>query len=330
MRTACAVVRHAGRTAPPPVTAQAGQAGQPRAPGRGQRRPGGGGMSSSMQLRAEPGAQRHHGGHAGRMAMISSTVDLSDPPRRGLASGSARGGAGMAWSVHAIPETVPDGGCMVQDAHRAVRRCRVGQVREPSISLPRHGVGREGDRRPHAVRDADPGRRPGGAELGDDPAQARRLPRRLCRLRSARGGRFRRGGVAALLADPAIVRHRGKIAATVANARAFLAVQHSHGSFAAYLWAFVDATPVVNRPPTASRCRRAPRCRTPSARICAPAASASSAAPSSMRSCRRPAWLMTIRPHASAHLPPDAHRRLAGHLLSPYRHECVRCAFFGV
>lgn len=50
-----------------------------------------------------------------------------------------------------------------------------------------------------------------------------------------------------LAGDPRIVRHRGKIAATVRNAAAYLALQRAHGSFAAYLWAFVDDTPIVTR-----------------------------------------------------------------------------------
>ena len=53
--------------------------------------------------------------------------------------------------------------------------------------------------------------------------------------------------IAALVLDPRIVRHRGKIASTVANAAAFLAVQTEFSSFAAYLWQFVDGTPVVTR-----------------------------------------------------------------------------------
>lgn len=39
-----------------------------------------------------------------------------------------------------------------------------------------------------------------------------------------------------LLNDAAIVRHRGKIEATIANARATIAVQKSHGSLAALVW----------------------------------------------------------------------------------------------
>ena len=50
-----------------------------------------------------------------------------------------------------------------------------------------------------------------------------------------------------LLADPGIVRNRLKIASTIANARAFLAVQSELGSFDRYLWSFVDGRPIVNR-----------------------------------------------------------------------------------
>jgi DNA-3-methyladenine glycosylase I len=50
-----------------------------------------------------------------------------------------------------------------------------------------------------------------------------------------------------LLLDPAIIRNRLKIESTVANARAFLAVQEEFGSFDAYAWRFVDGRPRVNR-----------------------------------------------------------------------------------
>ncbi len=53
--------------------------------------------------------------------------------------------------------------------------------------------------------------------------------------------------VARLLADPGIVRNRLKVAAAIANARAFLAVQAEFGSFDRYLWSFVGGKPIVNR-----------------------------------------------------------------------------------
>ncbi len=49
-----------------------------------------------------------------------------------------------------------------------------------------------------------------------------------------------------LLADAGIVRNRAKVAASVANARAFLEVQREFGSFAAFAWGFVGGTPIVN------------------------------------------------------------------------------------
>ena len=59
-------------------------------------------------------------------------------------------------------------------------------------------------------------------------------------------GRFIERKQAALLADAGIVRNRSKIAWSVRNARAFLAVQREFGSFDRYLWQFVDGRPVVN------------------------------------------------------------------------------------
>ena len=50
-----------------------------------------------------------------------------------------------------------------------------------------------------------------------------------------------------LLADTGIVRNRAKIDAAVDNARAFLAVQAEHGSFAEYVWRFVDDQPLQVR-----------------------------------------------------------------------------------
>jgi DNA-3-methyladenine glycosylase I len=44
-----------------------------------------------------------------------------------------------------------------------------------------------------------------------------------------------------LLADAGIVRHAGKIEATIVNARCVLDVRKEHGSFASYIWSFTDA-----------------------------------------------------------------------------------------
>jgi DNA-3-methyladenine glycosylase I len=50
--------------------------------------------------------------------------------------------------------------------------------------------------------------------------------------------------VKSLLADAGIVRNRLKIAATIQNAKAFLAVQKEFGSFDAYIWRFVGGKPI--------------------------------------------------------------------------------------
>ena len=49
-----------------------------------------------------------------------------------------------------------------------------------------------------------------------------------------------------LLANAGIVRNRLKIAASIENAKAFLAVQKEFGSFDDYIWRFVDGKPKIN------------------------------------------------------------------------------------
>jgi DNA-3-methyladenine glycosylase I len=53
--------------------------------------------------------------------------------------------------------------------------------------------------------------------------------------------------VTALLGDPGIIRHRGKIEAAIANARAVLAVREAEGCFADWLWDMAGGAPRVNR-----------------------------------------------------------------------------------
>lgn len=50
-----------------------------------------------------------------------------------------------------------------------------------------------------------------------------------------------------LLNDPGIVRNRLKIAATIQNAKAFLAVREEFGTFDCYIWRFVGGQPKQNR-----------------------------------------------------------------------------------
>jgi DNA-3-methyladenine glycosylase I len=53
--------------------------------------------------------------------------------------------------------------------------------------------------------------------------------------------------LAELLSDPAIIRNRAKVAASISNAQAFLDTQAEFGSFADYIWRFVDNEPIQNR-----------------------------------------------------------------------------------
>jgi DNA-3-methyladenine glycosylase I len=65
-----------------------------------------------------------------------------------------------------------------------------------------------------------------------------------------RMARFSDQTVARLLEDPGIVRNRLKVRGAVTNAQAFLALQEAHGSFAGYLWSWVEGRTVVNHPRT--------------------------------------------------------------------------------
>jgi DNA-3-methyladenine glycosylase I len=52
--------------------------------------------------------------------------------------------------------------------------------------------------------------------------------------------------VAALMADPGIVRNRLKVSAAIQNALSFLEVQQEYGSFDAYIWQFIGGKPKKN------------------------------------------------------------------------------------
>lgn len=59
--------------------------------------------------------------------------------------------------------------------------------------------------------------------------------------------RYGEKDVARLLADPGIIRNRAKVQSAIANARAYLQLREEEGSFADWLWRFVDGVPVHNR-----------------------------------------------------------------------------------
>ncbi|UZJ40513.1 DNA-3-methyladenine glycosylase I [Prosthecochloris sp. SCSIO W1101] len=50
-----------------------------------------------------------------------------------------------------------------------------------------------------------------------------------------------------LLGNPGIVRNRRKIESTIRNAQGVLAIQERHGSFASFVWDFVDGKPIQNQ-----------------------------------------------------------------------------------
>lgn len=59
--------------------------------------------------------------------------------------------------------------------------------------------------------------------------------------------RYGEKDAARLLADPGIVRNKLKVAATIANAKAFLAVQKEFGTFDAYIWRFAGGAPIDHK-----------------------------------------------------------------------------------
>ena len=68
----------------------------------------------------------------------------------------------------------------------------------------------------------------------------------------AKVARFGERDVARLLADESIIRNKAKIAWSIRNAQAFLALRSEHGSFDAYLWDFAGGAPILNRPRTSA------------------------------------------------------------------------------
>ncbi|RFU47472.1 DNA-3-methyladenine glycosylase I [Paraburkholderia sp. DHOC27] len=59
--------------------------------------------------------------------------------------------------------------------------------------------------------------------------------------------RFTPKHVDKLVLDESIVRHRGKIEAAIANARAVQQIRAEHGSLANFVWSFVNQTPIQNK-----------------------------------------------------------------------------------
>ena len=102
--------------------------------------------------------------------------------------------------------------------------------------------------------------------------------------------RYNTRKIHALMNDVGIVRNRAKIEGAIASAKSYLKIMEEGPGFSKLLWDFVDGRPgsTSSRRPRAYRPRR--RCRCRFRRSFRRTASSSSAPPSSMPSCRRPAW----------------------------------------
>ncbi len=58
--------------------------------------------------------------------------------------------------------------------------------------------------------------------------------------------RFKEKDIERLLGDAGIIRHRGKIEATIKGAKIYLEMEKNGESFSEYLWDFVDGKPIQN------------------------------------------------------------------------------------
>jgi DNA-3-methyladenine glycosylase I len=57
--------------------------------------------------------------------------------------------------------------------------------------------------------------------------------------------RFDQAKIDKLMGDEGLIRHRGKLESTVGNARVFLDVQKTAGSFDQFIWSFVGGKPIL-------------------------------------------------------------------------------------
>jgi DNA-3-methyladenine glycosylase I len=102
--------------------------------------------------------------------------------------------------------------------------------------------------------------------------------------------RYNKRDVQRLLHNDGIVRNRLKIAATIENAKRFLAVRKEFGTFDAYLWTFVGGEPIQNRWRTVADVPARTAESDAMAATCCGADSNSSARRSATHSCKQPAW----------------------------------------
>ena len=133
------------------------------------------------------------------------------------------------------------------------------------------------------------------ALVADDPAQARGVPAGVRRAStSTQVAGFGARDVERLLGDAAIVRHRGKIEATINNAARAVELVEAEGSLAAYVWRF---EPDRATPERLDRAGAAALAQSPESTALAKDLKRrgwrSSGRPRCTRSCRRWAWSTT-------------------------------------
>lgn len=70
--------------------------------------------------------------------------------------------------------------------------------------------------------------------------------RAFCHFNPYKVAQFNETDVEMLMENKGIIRNRLKIKSAIQNAKAFLKVQKEFSTFDAYIWSFVDGTPIVN------------------------------------------------------------------------------------
>lgn len=104
--------------------------------------------------------------------------------------------------------------------------------------------------------------------------------------------------VAALLQDAGIIRNRLKVAATIGNARSYLALRDEGLTLSDFLWDFVDGSPQINHFHTLKEVPAVTPVAEAMSKALKNVASNLSALLSSMPSCRPPAWSTITSPPA--------------------------------
>lgn len=69
----------------------------------------------------------------------------------------------------------------------------------------------------------------------------------FCNFDPEKVARYNEAKVQSLMKDAGIIRNEAKVRAAVGNAKAFLKIQETCGSFSEYSWHFVGGSPIINK-----------------------------------------------------------------------------------